>query len=391
MSNLYVPALPPLVFLGIALCIAFKPNVFRWKRIVAVAAGSAIGGAVALSYYAPVLSAYASSEYPGQRWIVGGGMSAWQVASQFLPATTTEGYTNLIAANISEAATVATWLPLLAVCVVDFGEVRRSYVQSPSIRRSCRAIGVLVAMWAVLTAWQLLPLAPLSYLLGLGLSPEPRTLFASGALLLIAAACAIDKLPIRLSPRRLTVVALAVVAAWLLASVDLHSSNQLVARDELLILPIVLVLAGVSVIARRPRETSLRVAVLATALLPTAVGWALYNPLERTDAIFREPDTQVTRELDRLAATRPDGAITGFGFADAILNGAGYRSVTHVITKPSPELFEPYFPDIDDETFEAIFNRYAHVSLTRRPAPYVAGEDAVRIPIDTMKRFAATP
>ena len=388
LSTFYVPALPPLVFLGIALCLAFKLEVFAWRRIAAVAVGSAVGGAVTLFYYAPVLRAYASSEYPGQRWIEGGAMPVWQVASQFLPSSTTEGYNNLIAANVAEAATVATWLPLLAVCIVDIAVVRRTYGHDPDLRRQCRAIGILLAMWALLTAWQLLPLLPLSYAFGLGLSPEARTLFASGVLLLLAAAYAVDRLPIRVTPGRLSIFTGLVLASWLLASGDLHTSFA--ARDELLVVPIVLAVAGVSAISKRRGRTTSVVAVMLIALVPSAIAWGLYNPVERTDAIFRKPVTAVTRELDALAATHPDGSIAVFGFADAVLNGAGYRSVTHVLTKPSPELLRPYFAHIDEARFDMTFNRFAHILLTRRRYPYVTGNDVVRVPIRTMARFAAT-
>jgi hypothetical protein len=45
---------------------------------------------------------------------------------------------------------------------------------------------------------------------------------------------------------------------------------------------------------------------------------------------------------------------------------------------------------IDEARFDMTFNRYAHILLTRRRHPYVAGNDVVRVPIHTMARFAAT-
>lgn len=389
MGLFYPPALPPLFFLGIALCLAFRPDVFAWRRLTSIVVGAGVGTAITLGYFAPVFRAYADSVYPGHRWANGGGLPEWQVASQFLPGTTTEHFTNLIAANICEAATVASWLPVLVLCVVDGREVRRRWADS-SLRTDVRRLAVLALMWCLITLWQVVPLAPLSYLIGLGLSPEARTLFGSGALLVIAGAYAADRLPLRITPLRLAVFSALVVGAWLLASYDLQPGRNLAFRDELLVLILVAALTAFALVARRPAKQTSRVAVFLVALLPLIVGWGLFNPLQSTDVMFRKPDTEVTRELDALATTRPDGAIAVPGFAGAVLNGVGYRSVTHVITKPTPELFRRYFPTMDERRFNEVFNRYAQISLTTEKEPQLGGDDVIRIPIETMAQHAAT-
>jgi hypothetical protein len=388
MGMFYLPALPPLLFLALALCIAFRPEIFSLRRLSAVLAGTTVGLLITLAYFAPVFRAYADSVYPGHRWATGGELPIWQVASQLLPATTTEHFTNLIAPNISEAATVASWLAVLALCVVDVGQVRRRYGSDPGLRQDLRRLAVLGLMWALITLWQLLPFPPLSYVLGFGLSPEPRTVFASGALLLVAAAYAVDRLPLRLTPLRMAVFAAVVVVAWFVASLDLH--DELAFRDELFVLPLVAGIAAFAWVARDASVRTTRVAILLVALIPTIIVWGLFNPLQSTRVMFRKPDTALTRELDALAATRSDGAIAVFGPADAVLNGVGYRSVTHVIATPSPHLFRKYFPGMDEQTFNEIFNRYVHTSLTTGPEPLVANPDVIRLPIRTMAKYAAT-
>jgi hypothetical protein len=144
------------------------------------------------------------------------------------------------------------------------------------------------------------------------------------------------------------------------------------------------------VLALGPKSGQLaRSIVLVTALVP-AIAWAAFNPLQDTRVIFRKPDTRITRQLDRLAATRDDGAIAVGEIPDAILNGVGYRSVTHVIVTPNPELFRSFFPGMREERFNRIFNRFAHVSLTARPRPFVVQSDLIALPIRTMSRYAAT-
>lgn len=388
MSLFYLPAVPPKLFLALCLCLAFAPESFAPRRLAAAAVGAAVGAAISFAYYAPVIRAYADSAYPGDRWFNGGNLPAWQVISQLLPATTTEGYTNLIAANICEAATVATWLPLLTLCALDYRALRERWGE-PTLRRDVRRISVLGVGWILISLWQLLPLPPVSYALGFGISPEARTVFASGVLLLVAAGFALDRLPTRLSIVRIGVFAAVVLAGWMVASYDLHDGRFAV-RDELVVLLVLLVLCPLVVVVRRPSENAVRVALLLVALVPTALVWGYFNPLQSTRVMFRKPDTDLTRRLDALAATRPDGAIAVQGVPDAILNGVGYRSVTHVLATPSPETFRPYFPDMADARFNRIFNRFAHLSLTDRPEPYVASPDNVRLPIDTMSRYAAT-
>ena len=76
---------------------------------------------------------------------------------------------------------------------------------------------------------------------------------------------------------------------------------------------------------------------------------------------------------------------------DAVLNGVGYKSVTHVLATPSPRLFRKYFPRLDERKFNQIFNRYAHISLTTEEEPRVTrSPDVIRVPIQTMARYAAT-
>lgn len=390
LGTFYLPAIPPLAFLGVALCLSFRPDVFGWRRLAGSAAGLLVGAVITFVYFAPVLRAYTDSVYPGRRWASGGGLPGWQVASQFLPGTTTEGYTNLITANISEAATVASWLTILTLCVVDVPQIQRRFGAESDLRGDLRRLGVLLGMWALITLWQLVPLVPLSYVFGLGFSLEARTLFASGALLVIAAAYAVDRLPLRLTPLRLAAFSATVILAWLLASLDLQPTNALVLRDELLVLFLVAGIVPFAVVARQSSAQVSRVTILVVALVPTIIGWGLFNPLQSTQVMFRKPDTELTRQLDALAANRPDGAIAVSGVPDAVLNGVGYRSVTHVLATPNPQFFRSYFPALGEQTFNEIFNRYAHISLTTEPEPSSPSPDEIRVPFRVMAPYATT-
>ncbi len=391
MSLLYVPALPPMFWLGVVLCCTFCFKSFTWRRLAALAVGGATGAGLAFLYFRPIFGAYAHSVFPGQRWVLGGGLPRWIALSQFLPGTTTELHASLIGLNICEISTVATWLPALALCIIDIPSIRRRAAEDPDMRRDLKRIGALLLAFSAVTLWQLTSwLWPMSYVLGFGLSPVQRTLFASGALLVIAAGYAIERLPIYASVWRLGVFAAVVLAGWVLASVNLQG-GALVPRDELVVLVPLLALMPFAMTSDRHSADTWRTAIVLLAITPVAMVWGLFNPVQRTDVMFRKPNTNVTRSLDLLAERRPDHAIAPQGFSGGVLNGVGYRSVVHVLPTPSPNLFRPYFGNIDETTFNFYFNRYINVGVADVKSPTLLTADYIQIPVETMSRYAAVP
>lgn len=392
MSFLYVPGLPPLFFLGVVLCCAFCFQSFTWRRLAAVAVGGALGASIAFLYFRPILGAYANSVFPGERWILGGGLPGWIALSQILPSTITESHVSLVGLNVCEVSTVATWLPILALCIMDVGSIRRGAASNPEMRRDLKRIGLLLVALAAITIWQLTSwLAPLSYVAGFGLSPERRTLFASGTLLVVAAGYAVDRLPICVSVWRLGLFATVVLAGWVLVSFELRPTEALVPRDELLVLIPLLVLVPFGLKPERLSTDAWRPAIVLLAITPVVMVWGLFNPVQRTDVMFRKPATDVTRSLDALAGQRPDHAIAAPGFSGAILNGVGYRSVSHTLPTPSPNLFRRYFGTIDEPHFNYYFNRYVNVGVDHVKSPTLLSADYLQIPIETMSRYAAVP
>jgi hypothetical protein len=391
-SFLYVPGLPPLFYLGSVLCGAFSFKSLTWRRLAAVGAGGALGASITFLYFRPILGAYAHSVFPGQRWIVGGRLPGWIAASQLLPGTTTEFHASLIGLNICEVSTVATWLPVLALCIMDVGAIRRGVLSNLETRQDLQRIGILLIALVAITIWQLTSwLAPMSYVVGFGLSPEQRTLFASGALLVIAAGYAVDRLPICVSVWRLGVFAAIVLGGWVLASFDLQPGDALGPRDELVVLIPLLALMPFAITSDRRSMDAWRPAILLLAITPVIIVWGLFNPVQRTDVMFRKPHTNVTRSLDQLSEQRPNHAIAAPGFSGGVLNGVGYRSVSHVIPTPSPHLFRRYFGSIEETQFNIYFNRYVNVGVADVKSPTLLSADYLQIPIQTMSRYAAVP
>jgi hypothetical protein len=392
-SQFYLPGIPPMFFLALAVCIAFRPSVFTRSRLGAIAVGAAAGSGIALLYFRPIFSAYAHSLYPGHRWNLGGGLSKWQVLSQVLPGTTTEHYRALISPNICEASIIGTWLPLFAACTADYRRIHQKLVGTSRASWKLRPLVVLLLAFAIISLWQLTNfLAPLSYLLALGFSPPVRALFASGALLLLASAYVVDRLPLRVTGRRLLAFVVVVVVSWLIASLHLAPDHSIRPRDELIVLvPVVLILPWAYLQRSSARTDRWRLTLLLVAIIPTAIGWALFNPLQSTRVMFRTPQTPITDALNSLAALRADHAIAAPGFTGAVLNGIGYRSVIHTIPTPNPDAFKPYFSQLEPSLFRTLFNRYTSVILTGSRTPLLIARDVVALPLATMSQYAANP
>jgi hypothetical protein len=231
----------------------------------------------------------------------------------------------------------------------------------------------------------------MSYVLGFGLSTERRALFAAGVPLVIAAAWAIERLPIVVSISRLAALSALVVSAWAVTSIGLFESTFEL-RDELIVILPILVLGVVTVATRLPGTSSRwRIAVLIALSLPS-LQWLFFNPLQSTTSIFRKPDTSVTRRLDHLAAKRTDGAIAPREiFSGGILNGVGYRSVTHTITTPSPDLFRQLFSGLPEHYYRNEFNRYIQLRTSEVSVLRLRGLDLVLLPVDFISTYATVP
>jgi hypothetical protein len=93
----------------------------------------------------------------------------------------------------------------------------------------------------------------------------------------------------------------------------------------------------------------------------------------------------VIQELRKEAAASPDGVLIDSRFAGATLNGLGFRSVAHALLAPRLAIFQKYFPDMDRERFNVIFNRYGHIHLTQNPLPELPRPDVIEVPMEVFE------
>jgi hypothetical protein len=390
-SSAYLPGLLLLGFVAVVLLLAFFVRRADLGRLAVLGGAAVVGAAAGGLYLLPVLQALAGTVYPGHRVIPGGTLPIPQWLAQFTPFGVTKGYTSTISSSLPESVAIGSWLPLLALALVDYRRLRRDLS-----RAVVRPFATLIGGFVLLTAWQVLDLAHVVGTVFLwNRSSEQRSLMASGLLLIIAAGWVLSRFPLRVTPARVAgffglMVAATAVAARVNTNHTLGSRD--LARDNVIAIVVALVLVAVVVVVARDRARPRQIAgaVALAAVLPAAAMWALYNPVQDSRAIFAPIHDDVTRYLDETAAQRPDGAI-GVNFPGAILNGQGYRSVVHVLPTPQVDTFAAMFPDLDKAQLNEIFNRYAELFIIPGQQPKLEGNGIVGLPAGVIGQLATIP
>ena len=69
----------------------------------------------------------------------------------------------------------------------------------------------------------------------------------------------------------------------------------------------------------------------------------------------------------------------------SVLNGLGSASSATALLAPRLDVFRRYFPAMDGQRFNFIFNRYAYVSLTQKPTPDTVKQVLIEVPEEVFK------
>jgi hypothetical protein len=389
-SAAYLPGLLHLGFLAAVVGAVFLLRRETLRSLLAVTAAAGVGGAVGVVYLMPVLRVLTETVYPGDRVVAGGGLSWAQWLSQIAPGGVSAGFDALLPGSLPERLAVGTLLPLLALALVDYRRVRAG-ASAVDLRRLVALLGAfgLVTLWQV-TSWGGVPAA----VLGWNRSSEQRSLLLSGTLLVLAAAWALSRLPLRLTTRRLVAFLLlqagvAALPALLVArSPEVSLRHALSTTAALVGASVVLAIVASLVSHWTPRAAL--PAALVCAVLPTAALWATYNPVQDSRIIFTRHDTPVTRTLDAAADVRPDRAVA-VPMSGAVANGLGFRSVYHVLPLPQLDDYRRMFPHVPEDELNRIFNRYSEAIPVEGRHPQLLGEGVVGLPLDVVLGFAALP
>jgi hypothetical protein len=381
-AHLYPPLIISIGFAGAALVLALQPkSALRPWHVAASVLGAAIGAGITLVYLRDPITVMAQTVFPGQR-VNGGGNMYWEHwLGQLLPQFSIAGETSYLPLNYLEATTAATFLPLFALCFVSLDGLKRLR-SAPECAGDRRALLVLGGALVLISLWQLLPLphwvgAPLLW----DRAPAYRFIFASGALLTAMALVILRAAPPRLTATHFALAAGAVLASWVISMV-LMAQGRLdhATQDAYPLIPL-----AVLFFLRRKAAGQEAHAIAATALAAGVLAFGFFNPFQSAWPIFHRPVSPVIEEARRAAQTNSHHWVVQEHGEGALFNGYGLPSVGHVLIRPQLTFFRQYFPDLPEEEFNRIFNRYAHVHVRNIPAPTLFQDDVIELPPDRFR------
>jgi hypothetical protein len=379
LASLYPPIQVTAAFvLGVAV-LAWRRDALAPRRLFPFAAGVGVGGAITFLYYRDAFAAMARTVYPGLRREGGGGAPLEQWLSHLAPSFVIYGEEGLVNENVCEAATVATFLPLLLVFFVDWPALgRRLAAPGDESRRMRLELGVLLAGVLATSLWLLAPLpAALGTPFLWHVVPGKRMWFAAGLLILLLCLGVLRHAALQITwPRATGAAAAALASSW----ISIQALGQGSTWDAA---TAALVVSLVALAALRERLGALRpAALIACAAAANAVAFGGFNPLQSAKPIFHPPEIPVLASLDRLVARHERGWLVLHGSDGAWPNAFGYRSAAHVLFAPKLDWFRPLFPRLPEEDFQRFFNRTMYPIVSGRLSPFLLGDATLEVPID---------
>ncbi|MGO9738499.1 MAG: hypothetical protein ACLPVO_13850, partial [Desulfomonilaceae bacterium] len=394
-SELYAPVFIAFVFLGLVLLIVFDPKFLRPSRLLVPLLGVAVASLIVYIYLYDVFTIMEKTIYPGQRRTSGGSVFFIQWLSQFFPYSviSTPSYAFMTKlGNVCESGTLGSYLPLMTIVFLDYGRLAENFRNDQTKRKVILQVCLLLFAFLMISAWQLLPIPSEFGAITLwNRFGGSRLFFISGFLLLVASLLTMKSFSLKLDRNRVMVFSILAGLAWIIPG-TLWSNEFSLPRNLTETWNDLTVILGVWFLYfynnSREREHCLPTGLILVALIPNIIAWAPFNPIQSTRSIFsiQHEKTPVTMAFDRLAKLHPKGWITTPFYNGALLGGLGYKSLAHILPCPQLSWFRPYFPEMTDDQFDQVFNRYTHLipATGEDFTPYVPHGDVVTVP---SKRF----
>jgi hypothetical protein len=120
--------------------------------------------------------------------------------------------------------------------------------------------------------------------------------------------------------------------------------------------------------------------LISMATLINLIYFGGFNPAQSAKPIFKLKESDQLQPLRDKQSVHPKGWLVTTGYPGAILQGLGFNSVTHVLMTPKLDFFRALFPQMDEQHFNQVFNRYAHIYLSDDPVPNSPQADVIRVP-----------
>jgi hypothetical protein len=393
LTYFYPPNAIAFGFVAVILWFVVRPELFRWKYLLAVGATAVVAAGVVFLYLRGPIAAIATTTYPGQRISGGGGIPFWMWMTQFIPTAQVQDHVALNpgAINICEISMLGSIFALVAVLFLPWREL---WNQSDGRQR--RGWLLLLAGFVATQAWMMLPLPHWAgYPLLWHRVPPGRMVVAGGLFLMVLVFVLSQNRPLRITPRRVALLTLCLFASWFAYKRPLGIDLIAAYKDWVIIVPVIALAFLINRGRVSPREAT--TAILATSLAIGGVSFGGFNPVQRTDPIFAPIDSPVLRALD--AELERDGrgfvvlpwGTSFFACPGLALIGRGYPCLSYATFVPALELWKRIYPDLTPEEQQLYFNNAGCFAFGEVERPQrVPGTLVTLAPIAPFTRPGAT-
>lgn len=359
----YPPFQIPTAFALLVLMLSFRVDTFtRTNLFVGLGAGVA-AGLVFYLYFGDLIEVMRSTVYPGQRSSDGGSVPLLIALANFIPFLTTAVFTPLLSAfNECEIAAATTLIPLM---LVVFARYDTAKLRLADIGGGVIAIAIGLGLMA---AWMLLPVpSAVGRFLLWNYVPPMRMLFAFGLLLTMACVVIGARLDYEVTFKRAALFIAILAGKFALTTLLVPAEagvkvSYVVQRTWFDGVAVAILAILIIVVKLNPRRmVDARIAVFAAAALMGTATFGTFNPVQSARPIFNIPPSPFQNDLRARARENPNGWLIVPGMYGAVLNGAGIPAINHTLMTPQLPFFQGVFPEMAQDQFNEVFNRYAHI------------------------------
>lgn len=371
LSHTYPPIIISSAYLGILLVLCFKKRLINLRTVVGLGLGAVIALVIVYIYLSDAIQIMTQTVYPGKR-ISQGGAVPWELwLSIFVPYINHSNYSPLFNINICELGVVSSLLPMMAITFISYHSLNSNNI---------RVISYFIVVIILMSVWMLIPVpAVIAKITLLDHIPGSRLVWALGVALNILALYVLISSKVIFSYQRLAVFSLTLFGFYLASCIyyDLPVGK----KSAWELIAIFMILIFIVATQKRYMKNSQKIfALLFTAFTINFIYFGAFNPGQSAKPIFELKDSTALFALKEKQKNHPKGWLVTDGYPGAVLQGLGLNSVTHVLMMPKVDFFKQLFPEMDAQSFNQIFNRYAHIHLTAEGRPSSPQADVIRVP-----------
>ncbi|MFH0264227.1 hypothetical protein ACGRQ9_01545 [Vibrio rumoiensis] len=376
LSHAYPPIIISVAYFGLFTILVFDKEFFLNKKRVFFTIIACVSSClVVYLYFSDIISIMMNTTYPGKRIAQSGTVVPLLWLSTIFPYIVQSGYKDLIAQNICEISTISSLLPLITVFFLNY----KSDIKFGRVNYL-----LYILFYSLFSAWMLFDIPSiLGRLTLLSLVPPQRLLWLTGLIVnLFSFHILLLKGP-SITYKRIIAFSLFLLIVSNVSSLFGYIGLFDKSLWELLSIPFVYILY---VATRNKYKNFQTIGLMIVCLLVNMLYTFSFNPIQSSEKIFSIGTSEQVSYLKELESQQTRNWTVLSGYPGATLYGFGLNSFTNVLMKPDLSFFRNLYPDLPNDEFNYIFNRYAHIHLYDGTVPDVPQPDVIRVPFSDVQK-----